>query len=205
MFKNHLTLAVRSLFRHKAYSAINIFGLAVGLAASAIIYNWVRYEYSFDGHHEKADRIYRIIHEIPNEGGSLVSRSGTGGRLAPVLQDQFPEIEEVVRLWPKNVWIQHDGRGYDQVACMADSSLFRVFTIPLVVAKPFVVFSRAGQMLGLPTIHVSCIATLVKRGCQIHLRLPSRRFVMASKNCANVDLIVRLEHLSRWPSCRQLA
>lgn len=61
MLHHQLLLAIRHLLRHKIYSAINIFGLAVGLGASAMIFSWVRYEYSFDQHHEKADRIYRVI------------------------------------------------------------------------------------------------------------------------------------------------
>lgn len=147
MFKNYLTVALRNLLRHKAYSAISIFGLAIGLSASAIIFNWVQYEYSFDRHHEKIDRIFRVIHEAPKADGSPSFKSGTGGKLAPVLQDQFPEIEETVRLWRKQVWIQHNDRSFYQVACLADSSLLRVFTIPLLTGDANVVLSQPNGII----------------------------------------------------------
>ena len=133
MLRNHLLIAIRHLLRHKVYSAINIFGLAIGLAASAVIFLWVRYEYSFDRHHEKADRIFRIIREIKAEDGSSRFSSGISGPLAPSIQEKLPGIEESVRMWRKRVWVQSGGKGFDQIVCLADSSLLRVFTIPLVV------------------------------------------------------------------------
>ena len=86
MLRHQIIIAIRYLLRHKAYSALNILGLAVGLSVSVMISNWVRYEYSFDRHHKKADRIYRIIHEVPGKDGSSSFRSSTGGRLAPTLK-----------------------------------------------------------------------------------------------------------------------
>ena len=147
MLRNQLVLAIRLLLRHKIYSAINIFGLAVGLGASAMIFSWVRYEYSFDQHHEKADRIYRIIREVRIEEGGSTFKSGTGGRPAPALQEQIPDIEEIARLWPKRAWVQHGDRGFDQVACMADSSLLRVFTIPLLAGDPNVALAQPNAIL----------------------------------------------------------
>ena len=136
MLRNQLVVAIRYLLRHKIYSAINIFGLAIGLAASAMIFTWVRYEYSFDQHHGKTDRIYRLIRKVQNEDGSLSFISGTRGPVAPALQDRFPGIEETVRLWPKQIWIQSGEKGFDQIACLADSNLLGVFSIPLEVGDP---------------------------------------------------------------------
>ena len=146
MLRNQLLVAIRYLLRHKVYSAINIFGLAVGLAASATIFNWVRYEYSFD-RHEKAGRIYRIIQETNNDDGGLTFSSGTSGRQTLTLAERFPEIEEVVRLWPKRVWVQYDDRGFDQVVCLADSSLLRVFTLPLVAGDPIVALAEPNGII----------------------------------------------------------
>lgn len=142
MFKNYLTVTLRNLLRHKAYSAISIFSLAIGLAASAIIFNWVRYEYSFDLHNENVDRIYRIITEIKNKEGDSTYRSGTGGKLAPAFKEHIPEIEEVARLWLKRIWVQYGDQGFEQVACLADSSLLRVFTIPLLAGDPNVALAQ---------------------------------------------------------------
>ena len=61
MFRNYLTVAVRNLVRHKVYSFINISGLAIGMACFFLILCFVRFESSYDRHHEDADRIYRVI------------------------------------------------------------------------------------------------------------------------------------------------
>ena len=96
MFRNQLLVGLRALIRSKTYSAINIFGLAVGLAVAASIFSWVQHELGYDRQHEKYDRIYRIVRETSPNGGSY--SSGTIGRLGPALKTNFPEIEEVVRM-----------------------------------------------------------------------------------------------------------
>ena len=58
MFRNYLTIAIRNLLRHRVYSAINILGLAVGMACCFLILLFVQDELSYDRFHEKADRIY---------------------------------------------------------------------------------------------------------------------------------------------------
>ncbi len=60
MFKNYAKIALRNLKKHKVYSSINIFGLALGIAACLLIFLYVANEFSYDRFHEKADRLYRI-------------------------------------------------------------------------------------------------------------------------------------------------
>ena len=61
MFKNFAKVALRNLLRHKAFSAINIAGLAIGIGSCVIILLWVQDELSYDKFHEKAERIYRVV------------------------------------------------------------------------------------------------------------------------------------------------
>ncbi|MDE2890864.1 MAG: ABC transporter permease [Gemmatimonadota bacterium] len=61
MFWNYLTVAWRNLLRHPLYAAINVFGLAVGLACCLLVLMLVLDEVSYDRFHEKADRIYRVL------------------------------------------------------------------------------------------------------------------------------------------------
>ena len=60
MFGNYIKVAFRNLLKHRAYSFINVFGLAVGMASAVLILLFVRYEKSYDRFHENADRIHRI-------------------------------------------------------------------------------------------------------------------------------------------------
>ena len=62
MFKNYITVAFRNLKRYKAYSIINISGLALGMACCILISLYVQYELSYDKQHEHAGQIYRLAH-----------------------------------------------------------------------------------------------------------------------------------------------
>jgi putative ABC transport system permease protein len=68
MFINYIKIAVRNLLRNKAYSLINIFGLAIGISCFMLIFLFISDELSYDEFHTKADRIYRLIEIIDNEG-----------------------------------------------------------------------------------------------------------------------------------------
>jgi putative ABC transport system permease protein len=61
MLRNYLKIALRNLLKHKGYTFINVFGLAVGIACCVLILLFVRDELSYDRFHEKADRIYRVV------------------------------------------------------------------------------------------------------------------------------------------------
>ena len=61
MLRNYLTVAIRNLLRQRVYTLINVFGLSVGMTACVLIGLYVLDELRFDRHHEKADRIYRVI------------------------------------------------------------------------------------------------------------------------------------------------
>ena len=84
MFKNYLKIAWRNIVRHKGYSFINIFGLAVGLASCIMILLWVQDEMSYDRFHKNAGAIHRVIVQATEPGGGSESicrnaaKSGTG-------------------------------------------------------------------------------------------------------------------------------
>ena len=61
MLKNYLKIAIRNLFRHKAFSFINIVGLAVGMACTVLILLWVQDELSYDKFFKNADNIYLVL------------------------------------------------------------------------------------------------------------------------------------------------
>ena len=63
MIKNYLIVAIRNIARNKTFSAINILGLAIGMACCILILLYVQDELSYDQHHEHAHRIYRVAHD----------------------------------------------------------------------------------------------------------------------------------------------
>ena len=96
MFKNYLKIAFRNIQRHKGYSFINIFGLAIGLTCCLLILLWVQDELSYDKFHQNAENIYRIEQE-QNYSGRLYHVNVTPYPCAPVWKDEIPEIIDATR------------------------------------------------------------------------------------------------------------
>lgn len=132
MLKNYIKIAFRNLWRNKGYSFINIFGLAVGLASCIIILMYVKHELSYDQHHEHADRIYRVTSHIDFAGNYLELASGPAP-MGPTLLQDYPEVESMVRLRPRGNYTVRQGNQNisEEGFVFADSSIFNVFTIPL--------------------------------------------------------------------------
>ena len=130
MFKSQITIALRHMSRHRGYTAINVLGLAVGLVCAILIFLFVRYELSYDRYHEKAERIYRV---------TLNDSARSPRELGPILQADFPEIQQFARLLPTiGTWIMKHGDRvyYEKNVYWANNELFDVFTFPLVRGDP---------------------------------------------------------------------
>ena len=112
--------------RQKSYTAINVLGLAVGMACAMLIFLYVDFELGYDRYHEKADRVYRIA--VNND-------ARTPPALGPALQEDFPEITSYVRLLPTTgTWVmKHEEHiYYENRVYWADNALFEVFDFPLI-------------------------------------------------------------------------
>lgn len=131
MLKNHLKIAYRNFVRHKLYSFINVFGLAIGLSICMIISLWVLRELSFDRFHKNADRIYRVERELFRD--NLYSRwPVTGGRYKQALIDDFPEIENAARFWRREIAIKdYKNDVHRQQMFAVDNSIFDIFDFHL--------------------------------------------------------------------------
>jgi putative ABC transport system permease protein len=97
MIKNYFKTAWRSLWKNKTFSAINIFGLSIGIAAFLLIINYLRFEYSYDDAHVNKDRIFRVPMMVAEKGGKEQTFAFTYPAVAPALKKDFPEVEEVAR------------------------------------------------------------------------------------------------------------
>ncbi|MDE2728678.1 MAG: ABC transporter permease, partial [Gemmatimonadota bacterium] len=134
MFKNYLTTALRNLLRHKGYSAINVLGLAIGIACCVLILLYVQDELSYDQYHEKKDRIYRVA-ESATVAGRSIEAAVTPPPWAPVLAKDYPVIEAYTRIKPPaSRWLirYKEKRFYERYFAFVDSSFFDIFTFPLV-------------------------------------------------------------------------
>jgi putative ABC transport system permease protein len=113
------------------HSAVNILGLAIGMACCILILLLVQHEFSSNRFHTQADRIYRLVRETHKPEGSASVNQGTSGALAPALLNEFPDIQQAVRLWITEARVRANQKDFKQVFCLADKSFGEVFTFPL--------------------------------------------------------------------------
>ena len=138
MIRNYLTVAIRNLLRQPVYSLINIVGLAIGMAACMLIVLYIQDELSYDRHHPKADRIYRIVDDIES-GGQTIQTAGSPLSWAPALKRDYPEIEQYARMrGTGSTWLFKvgDTQFYEKKVIWAEAALFELFDIPLVAGNP---------------------------------------------------------------------
>ncbi|MES2732952.1 MAG: ABC transporter permease [Bacteroidota bacterium] len=132
MLRNYLTIALRNLWRHKAFSAINIFGLAIGMATCLVIMLYVQHELSYDGFHEKADRIVRVFFRASMNGGKM-NEAHVMPPTAQTLKADYPEVQEATRLRTGgSPRFTFGDKTLNQDFAYVDSNFFQVFTLPLV-------------------------------------------------------------------------
>lgn len=137
MFKNYLKTAFRSLWKNKVFSAINIIGLATGLAVCLLIVLYVKDELSYDQYNVNADRIYRLDADIyfnNTEADMALSPDPLG----PALVRDYPDIQQMVRLnYQGDILVKKNNQNVqDHHAVFADSTFFKVFTIPMIEGDP---------------------------------------------------------------------
>lgn len=137
MFKNYLKTAYRNLVKNKGYSAINIFGLAAGLASCLLILLYVFDEFSYDQYNEKIEQIYRVDADI-KFGGTQNITAITPDPLGPALKSEYPQVKQFVRFRSHGGKLFKKGEQNIQEdrVILTDSTLFDVFTLPMLSGDP---------------------------------------------------------------------
>lgn len=132
MLLNFIKIAWRNLVRNKAFSAINIVGLALGLATSLLISLFILDELSYDRFHEKADRIVRVFFRGSMQGGKL-NEAHVMPPVAQTLKADYPDVQEATRLrMGGSPFISYGDKTFRDAALVyVDSNFFQVFTFPL--------------------------------------------------------------------------
>jgi len=132
MLTIYFKLVLRNLVKHKMYSLINILGLTIGMTCFILITLFIQFELSFDDHHEKADRIYRIVQrQKGNEYRGTDFFAVSPRPLGIALKNDFPEVEVVTNLEVWNALLLKDDESFQERGLYADKHLFDVFTIPV--------------------------------------------------------------------------
>jgi putative ABC transport system permease protein len=125
MISNFFTIALRNLLKHKIFSFINIFGLALGMAASLLIYQYARYELSYDKFEPNSANIYRLQLDR-YDNGKLSTRWAAGATgIGPLVKDALPEVESFARLRSSGSIVSYGDREFreDQMYFTTDDFL----------------------------------------------------------------------------------
>jgi len=143
MIKNYIKTAFRSLTKNKAYSFLNIFGLAIGIVCAALIFLWVEDEVNFDSVNVKKDRLY-MVRENQKYDTYVFTHSSTPGIMAPELKETLPGIANACRTSEGQetfLFSQGDKSVYAS-GKYADPSIFSMFTLPFVQGNATSAFAQ---------------------------------------------------------------
>lgn len=152
MLRNYLKTTLRNLWKHKAFTFINIFGLAAGLTACLLIGLYIHHELSFDRFHQKGDRIARAVMHYSIEGTAQKTVM-TGTKVGPTLRRDFPEVEDFVRvsdpaLSQSTVVIKQGELLFNEPRFIwADSAFFDVFSFKLRKGNAKTVLNAPNQVV----------------------------------------------------------
>ncbi len=148
MFKNYLKIALRSIWRNKVFSSINILGLAIGLATCMLIMLYVQNELSYDRYNTKADQIVRVVFKGQVQGQKM-KEANVMPPVAKTLQNDYAEVEQATRLMTAGTpaIVYGDHAFTDEPLAFVDSNFLDVFTLPLVQGNKKTVLQQPNSIV----------------------------------------------------------
>ena len=141
MLKNYFKIAMRSLWRHKGYSLINLIGLTVSLTTCLLIFLYVQDEMSFDDHWQDSERIYRLENRWTGPTWDY-HWAATPGIFIFKIADHYPEVESYVKICPaEGVFVVNDESFSEKSGLYADSLFFDVFEFEFIYGNKETAFN----------------------------------------------------------------
>ncbi len=136
MFRNHLKIAWRNLWKHKLFSFINIFGLASGLTVCLLAIAHIKGTFDYDSFHPNRARIYRILTDVVSRQNDLTAFATSPMPLAGVLERDYAFVEVTARITRTYGEISGNSRRLNLLAFAVDPGFFRVFGYPVAQGQP---------------------------------------------------------------------
>ena len=148
MWRNYLTVGYRALTKNRTYAFINVFGLALGLAACLLLLLYVRYETSYDAWLPDAERVYQVqaIHTDP-ETGFVSIQQGSHGAVAAPLKKDFPQVEYAVRVDEERPVLVRDGEPVFATVWMTEPDFFRILQFRFIHGDPTTALDGADSLV----------------------------------------------------------
>src|SRR5215210_3285331 len=147
MIKNYLKVAFRNLWKNRAYSFLNIFGLAIGITCAGFIFLWVEDELNYNHNNYKRDQLYQVL-ENQAYDGKTYTFSATPGLLAPTMKEEIPGIKNAFRFtWNRYTLFSLADKAIYNEGFYADSSVFSMLTLPFVQGKKESAFNQLHSLV----------------------------------------------------------
>jgi putative ABC transport system permease protein len=152
MIRSHLLLAGRNLLKNRTFSIINVLGLSVGMVACILIYQYVRFELSYDKFHANADNIYRVATKVTLKNEAILHVTNTYEGIAKALKEEFPEVKAATTIGgfdESNTFIRYEDEHKalkplpSFLGFSTDKSFFNVFSFPFLEGNPQVALQDA--------------------------------------------------------------
>jgi predicted permease len=134
MLRNYLKIAWRNLIRETSYAFLNMAGLAVGMAASTLIFLWIQSELTYDRFYSKTDRIFQVYNQDVFSGNPMVWGS-TPLPLAPALKQNYPDVEDATRYRPTTLLLTTGDKKLNVEGAFADPSFLNLFDFALLAGN----------------------------------------------------------------------
>jgi ABC-type antimicrobial peptide transport system permease subunit len=134
LFRHYTTVAVRQIVNHKAFSVLNVLGLALGLTCSLLIFLWVREEVSMDRYHRNGPDLYRVMSRFYYDGSRDLGPP-TAGLLAGELKRNFPDIIRASGYRLKYATFEAGGKINKEQGAWVSNDWLNMFTVPLLVGS----------------------------------------------------------------------
>jgi putative ABC transport system permease protein len=148
MLKNYFKIALRTLWKHKGYSFLNIAGLALGMACALFILLWIQDELSFDRFHANAKTLYRVEQDQAGGQGKFHVNVTTYG-MREALKTDIPEIQEAARMAAGRAFLirQSEKAFFENRITAVDPSFLKMFSYPIVKGDAETALTGQGSMI----------------------------------------------------------
>ena len=147
MFRNYMVTALRSFWRHKLYSFINIVGLTIGLTCTIFVILLVRDELSYDKWIPGTENLYRVSFNVYPPGQRPIHTSTASFPVPGAMQAEIPEVKAIAHLEARHMTVTVGERQFDEEMDVVSPDFFQVIRLPLVAGDPATVFRQPDSVV----------------------------------------------------------
>lgn len=143
MLRNYLKIAFRNLLKNKTYSILNIFGLALGIAACFFIFQYIHFEKNYDRFNKNVGDIYRVTLKFTGSMENVEHSATNHPAVGPAMKAEFPEVKDFLRFVNTSLFLNAATITYnapngvaktynEDRIFLSDPSFFNIFSYPLI-------------------------------------------------------------------------